>query len=286
MNRPAPHSRPLSNPEPIDIGGDGWFHGDFVSSGAAVASPRKGAPPMSHLALVSPTFRTTAPPAAQWAHDIRNTLTTVGLHLDTLERLAGSAGHKPVEAAHALMLRATTMCEQALAQAGEPRRRTIEAVAAVRQVVDVIAPIAPAGFAVRVHGDGAFPVLADADHLFRILFNLLHNAVSVARDRRTLRNVDVAVARTDGTIVVRVADDGPGLPASVRKQLFRAGVASNKGSGFGLSIARELAEKSGGTLRLAPSAKGVTFVLELPAAATLAVAKEGPVTRSLGHRAA
>jgi len=245
---------------------------------------------MSHLALVSPTFRTTAPPAAQWAHDIRNALTTVGLHLDTLERLAGSAGHKAVEAAHALMLRATAMCEQALAQPGPAQpathRRTVDAVATIRQAVDVIAPIAPADFAVRIHGDGAVPVLADADHIFRILFNLLHNAVSVARERGTLRSVDVTVERTDGTIVVRVADDGPGLPASVRKQLFRAGVASANGSGLGLSIARELAERSGGTLRLTPSAKGATFMLELPAAATLAVAKEGPVTRSLGRRAA
>jgi signal transduction histidine kinase len=245
---------------------------------------------MSHLALVSPTFRTAAPPAAQWAHDIRNTLSTVGLHLDTLERLAGSAGHKAVEAAHALMLRATAMCEQALIQREgaepTPRRRALDAAAVIRQVADLIAPIAPAGFAVRVHGDGAFPVTADADHLFRILFNLLHNAVSVARDHGTLRSVDIAVERAAGTIVVRVADDGPGLPASVRKQLFRAGVASAKGNGLGLAIARELAEMSGGTLRLAPSAKGATFVLELPAAATVAAAKEGPVTRSLGRRAA
>src|SRR5262244_970262 len=139
---------------------------------------------MSHLALVCPTFRTAPPPASQWAHDIRNTLTTVGLHLDTLERLAGSAGHKAVEAAHALMLRATAMCDQALAQASraEPatRSRAVDVVAAVRQVADLIAPIAPAGFAVRVHANGAFPVTADADQLFRILFNLLHNAVSVA----------------------------------------------------------------------------------------------------------
>lgn len=245
---------------------------------------------MPHLALVSPTFRTTAPPAAQWAHDIRNALTTVGLHLDTLERLAGSAGHKAVEATHALMLRATAMCEQALAQSGRTelatRRRTVDAVAAARQVAELIAPIAPAGFAIRVHGNGALPVMADADHLFRILFNLLHNAVSVARDRGTLRSVDVAVERTDGTIVVRVADDGPGLPANVRKQLFRAGIPSANGSGVGLAIARELAEMNGGTLRLAPSAKGATFVLELPAAATVAVVKESPVTRSLGRRAA
>jgi signal transduction histidine kinase len=243
---------------------------------------------MSHLALVSPTLRAAPSPATQWAHDIRNTLTTVGLHLDTLERLAGSAGHNAVEAAHALMLRATAMCEQALAQAQRPeptpRRRTIDAVVAVRQVADLITPIAPAGFDVRVHAQGQFPVATDGDHLFRILFNLLHNAVSVARSRGKLKTVEVAVERSDANIVLRIADDGPGLPASVRKQLFRAGVPSSGGSGLGLSIARELAEQNGGTLRLAPSAKGATFVVELPAAA--ATTREGPVTRSLGHRAA
>jgi signal transduction histidine kinase len=239
---------------------------------------------MSHLALVSPTLRAAPSPAIQWAHDIRNTLATVGLHLDTLERLAGSAGHKAVEAAQALMLRATAMCEQAQRSEPAPRRRTVEAVAAIRQVADMIGPIAPAGFGVRVHADGQFPVAADADHLFRILFNLLHNAVSVARQRGKLKTVDVSVERSDASIVLRIADDGPGLPASVRKQLFRAGVPSSGGSGLGLSIARELAEQNGGTLRLAPSARGATFVLELPAAA--AATREGPVTRSLGRRAA
>ena len=243
---------------------------------------------MSHLALVSPTVRTAPSPGTQWAHDIRNTLTTVGLHLDTLERLAGSAGHKAVEAAHALMLRATAMCEQALTSRDEPapRRRPVEAVAAVRQVAELIAPIAPMGFSVRVHAEGLFPVAADADRLFRILFNLLHNAASVARQRGTLKTVDVAVERAAASVVLRIADDGPGLPASVRKQLFRAGIRSSGGSGVGLSIARELAEQNGGTLRLAPSARGATFVLELPAATAATAPKESTVTRSLGRRAA
>src|SRR5262249_22710922 len=162
--------------EPIDIGGEAAVRGELASADATSASPQ-GKPPMSHLALVSPTFRTTAPPAAQWAHDIRNALTTVGLHLDTLERLAGSARHQAVEAAQALRQRATAMCEQALAQPGRAdpamRRGPVDAVAAVRQVADLIAPIAPEGFAIRIRGDGAVPVLADAGHLFRILFNLL-----------------------------------------------------------------------------------------------------------------
>ncbi len=245
---------------------------------------------MSHLALLSPTVRMPAPPAAEWAHDIRNALTTVGLHLDTLERLAGSAGHRPVEAAHALMMRATAMCEQALAHtstaAPATRRRVVDAAAAVRQVVDLIAPIAPEGFAIRVYAEGTASVMADPDHLFRILFNLLHNAASVARRSGAIKTVEIAIERSSAMVVARIADDGPGLPAAVRKRLFRAGGPSAGGSGHGLSIARELAERNGGTLRLAPSAKGATFVLEVPAAATVAASKEGPVTRSLGRRAA
>jgi signal transduction histidine kinase len=241
---------------------------------------------MSHLALVSPTFRAAPSPTTQWAHDIRNALTTVGLHLDTLERLAGSAGHKAVEAAHALMLRATAMCEQAQRSEPSARRRRVEAVDAIRRVAELIKPTAPAGFDIRVHADGLFPVAADADQLFRILFNLLHNAASVARQRGRLKTVDVSVERAAETIVVRIADDGPGLPASVRKQLFRAGAPSSGGSGLGLAIARELAEQNGGTLRLAPSAKGATFMLELPAATAVTVPRESTVTRSLGRRAA
>jgi signal transduction histidine kinase len=245
---------------------------------------------MSHLALVCPTFRTTPSAASQWAHDIRNALTTAGLHLDTLERLAGSAGHKAVEAAHALMLRATAMCDQVIAQASraEPAlcSRTVDVVAAIRHVVDLITPIAPDGFAVRIHADRAVAAAADADQLFRVLFNLLHNAASLARRNGRLRSVDIAVERSVATVVVRIADDGPGLPAAVRKRLFRAGVASASGNGLGLSIARELAERNGGTLRLARSAKGATFLLEIPAVAAGVAPKEGPVTRSLGRRAA
>jgi signal transduction histidine kinase len=235
--------------------------------------------------LVCPSFRTPPSPATKWAHDIRNTLATVGLHLDTLERLAGSGGQKAVEAAHALMTRASSMCEQALTQAAraEPRaRREVDVVKTIRQVAALLEPVAPARFEIRVHAQGAFPALADAEQLFRIIFNLLHNAVSVARRRSSLKTVDISVERAGATVVVRIADDGPGLPAAVRKQLFRPGVSSI-GGGLGLAIARELAEQNGGMIELAESAKGTTFVLEFPAAAA---SRDGPVTRSLGQRIA
>jgi signal transduction histidine kinase len=244
---------------------------------------------MSQPVLVCPTFRSVPSPATQWAHDIRNTLATAGLHLDALERLIGSPGRRAVEAAHALMLRATAMCEQALAQGAraEPsvRRNGVDVMTTIRQVADLLEPIAPEPFEIRVHADGPFPVVADAGQIFRVLFNLLHNAVTVARRDNSIKLVDISVARAAATVVVRVADDGPGLPATVRKRLFRPNASSSGGSGIGLAIARELAERNGGMLELARSAKGTTFVLELPAAPA-AMSCEGQVTRSLGPRAA
>ena len=248
---------------------------------------------MSHLALVCPTFRAPPSPATQWAHDIRNTLMTVGLHLDTLERLAGTRGHKAVEAAHALMTRATAMCEQALAQAGraEPlvRRGAVDVVNTIRQVTELLAPVAPDQFAFRVHADDAAPVMADAEQVFRIWFNLLHNAVTLARRQRAITTVDITVARHDATVMVRIADNGPGLPAPVRRNLFRPAASATGGGGIGLVIARELAERNGGVLELARSGKGTplgtTFELELPAAPSLVSVGHDAVTRSLGRRA-
>ncbi len=243
---------------------------------------------MSHLALVCPTFRAQPSSAAQWAHDIRNTLTTVGLHLDTLERLAGTRGHKAVEAAHALMMRATAMCEQALTEGrrAEPpaRRRAVDVTTIVHQVTELLAPIAPEGFAIRVRAENATPALADAEQVLRILFNLLHNAVTLARRQRAITSVDITVERSDATVTVRIADNGPGLPAAIRKTLFRPGASATGGSGVGLAIARELAERNGGVLELARSGKGTTFALELPAAPTLVAVGTDAVTRSLGRR--
>ena len=71
-----------------------------------------------------------------------------------------------------------------------------------------------------------------------------------------------------------VTDQGLGVPADERELVFerfrRGGSAANDergGFGLGLSIGRELAERMGGTLRLEDSARGATFVLELPVAA-------------------
>jgi len=224
---------------------------------------------MSRFAFSSGST-TSAGVSKLWAHDVRNALTTVGLHLETLERLSGSSGREVAHAAHALMSRAAAMCNEAMGQCSHTevvgRRQPFDIARTVVQVANLSRPTAPEGFEVRMAGTGAFVVMADQQEVFRILFNLVHNAIAVARHQTTGRrmtHVTLLIERDGAMVMVRIADDGPGLPKAVRSNLFRRQISSTGGGGIGLSIARELAERNGGVLQHVGSARGAAFVLEL-----------------------
>jgi two-component system sensor histidine kinase KdpD len=116
-------------------------------------------------------------------------------------------------------------------------------------------------------------VRADSTQLERAFVNVLENArrhsgghpVSVrARAVRT-------VGGTDGRLIVRVVDRGPGIPPAQLERVFepfyKAGTArgGRRGSGLGLAIARGFTEANGGSLHIESlPGQGATFVFELP----------------------
>ena len=95
--------------------------------------------------------------------------------------------------------------------------------------------------------------------------NLVDNACKWARSR-----VRVTVAVVETRLVLTVEDDGPGLAEGVRDRALARGVRldeSMPGSGFGLSIVRDLAELYGGSIVLAEAEfGGLKATLTLPAA--------------------
>jgi signal transduction histidine kinase len=237
---------------------------------------------MTNLTLISSRQPAASLLSVQWAHDVRNLLATIGLHLDTLERLSGPRGARAANAARGLLGRLGGMCKGAGAECR--RRQPFDIAATLGHVIDFVAPLGPDGFTVNLKAEEPILVLADHDDVFRILFNLVHNAVTVARAGRTLRRLDILVSRTDEIAEVRIADDGLGLPPEVKARLFRGSETVDAAHGHGLAIARELAERNGGTLTCRSSRKGTVFRLELAAFTSIRIA-EGPVTRSLGRRA-
>jgi signal transduction histidine kinase len=116
----------------------------------------------------------------------------------------------------------------------------------------------------------AAPARADADDVRRIVRNLLDNALAHAEHRVLLT---VRLEETEACL--DVVDDGAGVVAEDRERIFdrfyRADTARSRegaSSGLGLAIARTLARRQGGEVRLVPGpAPGAHFRLSLPALA-------------------
>ncbi|MDQ6803192.1 MAG: ATP-binding protein [Acidobacteriota bacterium] len=118
-------------------------------------------------------------------------------------------------------------------------------------------------------------VVADEELIQRLILNLVDNAVKFTGESG---RVSVRVAREAGTYVVRVTDNGPGIPAEDQAHLFERFFRGNRsrglrsvigraasGAGLGLSIARWIAEVHAGRLVLESSdALGTTFAVNLP----------------------
>jgi signal transduction histidine kinase len=115
-------------------------------------------------------------------------------------------------------------------------------------------------------------VNADAEQLHRILVNLMRNGrEAIQSDPGAGRKGAIAVAaeRRDDSVVIRVSDNGPGVPERVQAKLFQpfAGSGRAEGAGLGLAIARELAQAHGGDVVLAETGPmGSAFEVRLPGA--------------------
>jgi signal transduction histidine kinase len=111
-------------------------------------------------------------------------------------------------------------------------------------------------------------VRGDRDRLRQLLVNLLSNAAkyTVAGDE-----IEVRAAADNGSVVVSVADHGPGIAPEQQRLIFEkfgrvnAGGRSKPGAGLGLFIARSIAEAHGGSLEVqSEPGGGATFTIRLP----------------------
>jgi PAS domain S-box-containing protein len=115
-------------------------------------------------------------------------------------------------------------------------------------------------------------VEAEGDPLLfeQVLSNLIDNAVKYSPAATEVR---VAVARLRADVRVTVSDSGPGIAPADRERIFEKffrvdpeQTTGTSGTGLGLYIARELAQRMHGTVGLLPSQAGATFYVDVPAA--------------------
>jgi signal transduction histidine kinase len=114
------------------------------------------------------------------------------------------------------------------------------------------------------------PIDADEKQLGRILDNLINNGLSYTTRQPRL---SISVLSEGDRAIVRVADNGAGIPESERERVFERFHRTSDpkfrhvtGTGLGLFIGRQLAEGHGGSLMIESSTpdKGTVFALALP----------------------
>ncbi len=131
------------------------------------------------------------------------------------------------------------------------------------------------------------PVSADVEALSRAIWNLLENAAKYSPERHPIH---VAVAEDNSRIVIRVSDEGAGIPATeqpfIFDQFFRGAAASQsavKGTGVGLSVVRHIVQGHGGDIHVESAVgRGSTFTIALPCPATDPGGEPKPETWSPG----
>ena len=225
---------------------------------------------------------------ADASHELRTPLTSVLANLELLQASLAAEGHAEDREVVDSALRSSRRMSRlvgdllllARADAGrldKHRRCDLAEVAG-----DAAAEAAPlmGERELVVDNDRPLQVEGSSDELHRMVLNLLDNA---ARHTPARARVELSLREENGDAVVEVADDGPGIPAAMRAQIFDRFVrgegpsdtARGAGTGLGLAIVGAVAESHGGSVEAAEAKSGgALFRARIPLATSEQAVKD------------
>ncbi len=215
------------------------------------------------------------------AHEVANPLTAALVSLDlSLDVVRSAESLKPAFRAELLEELAAVGegMEQAIqflrsiqdrARGGLARSERFDAAQVARSCVALERPLArKRGIALQgvIAVDGVF-LQGDPNALYQVLTNLIRNAVSASRERKT--PVVVTLGQVGETLRLAVRDDGVGIAAEHLERIFEPGFttqAFGSGSGTGLLVVRQITQEMfGGSVRVESTVRrGATFEVSLP----------------------
>jgi signal transduction histidine kinase len=119
---------------------------------------------------------------------------------------------------------------------------------------------------------GPITLLADHDKLWRVIINLLDNAIKFSPEGA---DINIKLHRQDGKAIITVSDKGIGIPKGIEGKLFsvdaavkRNGTSGEASFGLGLAIVSQIIKAHGGTISVhSEENQGTTFRIELQASA-------------------
>ncbi len=212
--------------------------------------------------------------AAGMAHSIRNPLTSVNMRLFSLDRSLEltSTQKEDFEVISEEIRHVDTIVQNFLEFSRPPRLKMQKVSPSV--VVDLVVQLLEHRLKsydvnIKIIRKRQLPdIKADAEQLKEVFVNLIMNACE-AMDKGgliTIHEEETYVEPLKRVVVIRLSDNGPGIPESVRDKIFQPFFTTKEnGTGLGLSIAARIIEEHRGWLDVtSKEGEGATFVITLP----------------------
>ena len=205
------------------------------------------------------------------AHEIKNPLNAIALHLEILKSKLEDQeiGEAEIEVISREIRRLDRVVKSFLdfTRPVELDARELDLAQLVRELVDLTAPDATAsGVSVKL---GRAPAEArarvDRDLIQQALLNVMMNGIQAMVEKGGTLEVDLEAAGESW--LIRIRDEGAGIPDGIRDQIYQLYFTTKgKGSGIGLAMTFQIVQLHGGTIEFASAVgEGTEFRIELPA---------------------
>jgi signal transduction histidine kinase len=207
------------------------------------------------------------------SHELRSPLTVLRTTVEALEdELDPKLASMLVQQVERLDRLTIELYELATIEAGqvELQLEPLPIVATARELVADLRPVAErAGVDIRLDLDEEIRCWSDRRGLYRVLRNLVDNAIKYNRPGGSVR---VTAEADESRLVIRVQDSGIGIPHVDQQRIFdrfyrvdKSRSRAQGGSGLGLAIVKKIVEDHGGTISVESTPReGSTFTIGLP----------------------
>ncbi len=201
-------------------------------------------------------------------HELRSPLTAIRGSVYFLNMKLGGTAEEKVARHLDILQRQVNNCDKIISdlldfsRPGTTRSEEVDINQVVRKVVEATTPPENVEISTTLAGNLP-PAIVDEGQIEQVLSNLITNAIQAMLSGGRL---SLSTDQAGSFIEVRVADEGVGIPEENLDKVFEPLFTTKaKGVGLGLSLAKRLVERQGGTIQVESQVgKGTTFTVKLP----------------------
>jgi len=212
--------------------------------------------------------------AKQVAHEIKNPLTPMKLSVQYLEKAWDEEStdfdkrlkrftKTIVEQIDTLSMIASEFSD--FAKMPQAKSRKVNLIDIIKNVITLFKDTENIHLGIDYDSTMDYTVLVDQKQLLRVFNNLIQNAIEAIGPDQS-GNIEISVEQDGYDFLVKVSDDGPGIPSEQADKIFSPSFTTKtSGMGLGLAMAKNIVVNSGGSISFeSKEGSGTVFLIRLP----------------------